>query len=82
MNEQENLSYEFGPFRLDPTSRLLLRDGQPEPLTPKAFEILLALVENSGQLVSKRELMKRVWPDTIVEEANLANNISLLRKIL
>lgn len=82
MNEQENLSYEFGPFRLDLASRLLLRDGQPEPVTPKAFEALLALVENSGQLVGKRELMKRVWPDTIVEEANLANNISLLRKIL
>ncbi len=82
MNEQENLSYEFGPFRLDLASRLLLRDGQPEPLTPKAFETLLALVENSGQLVSKHELMKRIWPDTVVEEANLANNISLLRKIL
>src|SRR5262245_5384561 len=82
MTEQENLSYEFGLYRLDLASRLLLRDGRPEPLTPKAFETLLALVENSGQLVSKHELMKRIWPDTIVEEANLANNISLLRKIL
>jgi len=82
MNEQENLCYEFGPFRLDLASRLLMRDGQLEPLTMKAFETLLALVENSGRLVGKHELMKRVWPDTIVEEANLANNISLLRKIL
>ncbi len=82
MNEQENLCYEFGPFRLDLASRLLMRDGQLKPLTMKAFETLLALVENSGQLVGKHELMKRVWPDTIVEEANLANNISLLRKIL
>jgi len=61
---------------------MLLRDGQVLPLTPKAFEVLLALVENSNHTVSKDELMRRVWPDTCVEEVNLANNVSLLRKVL
>src|SRR5215813_11815165 len=74
--------YVFEPFRLDAGEHLLLRDGRVLPLTPKAFEILLALVENSSHTVSKDELMRRVWPDTCVEEVNLANNISLLRKVL
>ena len=74
--------YEFGPFRLDAGERLLLRDGQLLPLTPKAFEVLLALVENRNHIVEKDELMSRVWPDTCVEEVNLANNISVLRKVL
>jgi Tol biopolymer transport system component/DNA-binding winged helix-turn-helix (wHTH) protein len=74
--------YEFGPFRLDATERLLLRDGQHVPLTPKAFETLKALVENGGHVIDKDELIKRVWPNTFVEEVNLAKNISSLRKIL
>ncbi len=74
--------YEFGPFRLDVTERLLLREGKPVPLTPKAFETLLALVENSGHLLNKEELLKRIWPDTFVEEATLARNIFTLRKAL
>src|SRR5215472_14122514 len=74
--------YEFGPFRLNTTERLLLRDGEPVPLTPKAFEILLALVQNSGHLLHRDELMKEVWPDTVVEENNLTQNISALRKAL
>lgn len=82
MSPPEKRIYEFAPFRIDAGERVLLRDGQPVPVTPKAFEILLALVESSGHLVEKDELMKRVWPDTFVEEANLANNISLLRKLL
>lgn len=82
MGPTEKRIYEFEPFRVDAEERVLWRDGQPVSVTPKAFEILLALVERSGHLVEKDELMKRVWPDTFVEEANLANNISLLRKLL
>src|SRR5262249_7667518 len=74
--------YEFGPFRLDAAEHLLLRDGEAIPLTPKAFDLLLALVERNGHLVEKDELLKKVWPDTFVEEANLASNISQLRKAL
>jgi DNA-binding winged helix-turn-helix (wHTH) protein/predicted Zn-dependent protease len=74
--------YEFGPFRLDPAERLLLRDGQSLPLTSKAFEALLLLVENSGHVLGKQELIKKLWPETFVEDANLTNNISLLRKAL
>ena len=74
--------YEFGPFRLDATERLLLRDQQHIPLTPKAFETLLVLVEHDGHVIDKDEMMKKVWPDTFVEEVNLAKNVSCLRKIL
>lgn len=74
--------YEFGPFRLDASERVLWRAGQPVPITPKVFEILLALVENSGCLVEKDELMKKVWPDSFVEDSNLTFNISVLRKAL
>jgi DNA-binding winged helix-turn-helix (wHTH) protein/Tol biopolymer transport system component len=75
-------AYEFGPFRLDPAERRLLRNDAPIALTPKAFDLLVVLVENAGRLLEKDELMKRVWADAFVEEANLANNISLLRKTL
>ena len=74
--------YEFGPFRLDAEKRLLLRDDEPVPLQLKAFETLLVLVRNSQQVVLKDELMKAVWPDTFVEESNLAQNIFVLRKTL
>src|ERR1700730_11431290 len=74
--------YEFGPFRLDPAERLLMRGGNSIPLSPKAFETLLLLVENSGHLLKKDELMKRVWPDAFVEEANLALHISAIRRAL
>ncbi len=74
--------YEFGPFRVDSLKRLLLRDGQPVPLTPKAFDILLVFVEHHGEALSKDELMRAVWPDTAVEENNLTRNISSLRKAL
>jgi len=80
--EDTPASYLFGPFELDPVQRLLLRRGKPVPLTPKAMETLLFLVENSGRLVDKEELMQRVWPDTFVEEGNLTTNIHLLRKVL
>jgi DNA-binding winged helix-turn-helix (wHTH) protein/TolB-like protein/Tfp pilus assembly protein PilF len=72
--------YEFGDFSVNPTKRLLLREGEIVPLTPKCFDVLLLLVSRHGQVVSKNELMKRVWPDTIVEENNLNVNVSLLRK--
>ncbi len=74
--------YQFGPFRLDVRERLLLRDDQSVPLTPKAFDLLLAMVEHHGHLLEKDELMKLVWPDTFVDENNLASNISQLRKAL
>lgn len=74
--------YEFDEFRLDPAERVLWRDGVPVPLTPKAFETLLALVERSGHIVTKADLMQRIWQDTFVEEGNLAVNVSTLRKAL
>lgn len=79
---QNSHLYEFGSFVLVTGEQVLLRDGEPVQLTPKAFETLLALVENSGHVMTKDELMERVWPDTIVEESNLAQNISTLRKAL
>lgn len=75
-------SYEFGPFRLDPEDRTLSRDGELVPLTIKAFDTLLVLVENAGSLLPKDELMRRVWPETVVEENNLAQQVSFLRKAL
>lgn len=82
MGQQDNHSYEFGRFRLKVAERVLLREGEPVPLTPKVFDILVTLVENGGQVVAKDDLMKRVWPNTFVEEGNLTQNISLLRKAL
>src|SRR5262245_53294652 len=82
MSHQSKHIYEFGPYRLDGAERLLLRDGNPIPLQPKVFDLLLALVDAHGHLLEKDELLKTVWPDTFVEEANLASNISLLRKAL
>src|SRR5712692_4509877 len=74
--------YEFGPFCLNPLKRIVLRDGEPLPLTPKCFDILLALVEHPGEVLVKEELMESIWPDTVVEEGNLNRNISTLRKAL
>jgi eukaryotic-like serine/threonine-protein kinase len=74
--------YEFGPFRVDADKEVLLRDGQPVPLTPKAFQILLVLVRRGGEVASKDEIMKTVWPDTFVEETNLTRNIFSIRRAL
>lgn len=82
MSKRESLLYEFGPFRLDPSERLLLRAGEPVPLTPKAFETLIALVKRAGHLADKEELLKELWPDSFVEESNLAQNIHALRRAL
>lgn len=82
MTQSRASHYEFGPFRLDVSERLLQRDGKEVALTPKAFELLLTLVQSRGRLVSKENLITRVWPDTFIEENNLAVHISVLRKIL
>src|SRR6202040_3604324 len=74
--------YEFGTFQLDPPERLLLCDGQPIPMPPKAFDLLVVLVERSGHLVEKDELLKAVWPGSFVEEGNLSVTVSALRKAL
>lgn len=73
---------EFGSFRVDPEQRLLLRDNEPIELSPKAFDLLLALIERSGQVVLKDDLMKQLWPDTFVEESNLGQHVFQLRKAL
>jgi len=75
-------AYEFGPYRLERPTRRLLRNGEPVPLTPKAFDTLLALVERCDRVVDKAELMRIVWPDSVVEEANLSQTIFVLRKTL
>jgi DNA-binding winged helix-turn-helix (wHTH) protein len=74
--------YEFGPFRLEPNERRLRRGDEIVALTPKAFDTLSLLVRNSGHLLEKDELIRALWPDSFVEEGNLTNNISLLRKAL
>src|SRR5271156_1794837 len=82
MSNQASQLYEFGPFRVDPRECLLLRDGEALALTPKAFETLVVLIQNAGHLMAKDELMKTLWPDSYVEEVNLSQNISILRKAL
>src|SRR5438128_2010928 len=74
--------YEFGPFRLDPTEHFLMCDGEAVQLAPKAFETLLLLIENSGHVLKKDELMEALWPNSFVEESNLTQSIFLLRKAL
>src|SRR6476620_2399023 len=75
-----NLRYEFGPYQLDPSKRILTREGEGIQLTPKATDILIMLVKHAGQLVEKDELLKEVWPNTFVEEANLSQNVFTLRR--
>jgi len=77
-----NHFYRFGEFTLDADQKVLLRDGKPLPLTPKVFDTLLILVQNSSQIVEREELMKQLWPNTYVEEANVTFNIKQLRKFL
>ena len=74
--------YAFGPYRLDQPEHRLLRDEQTIPLSPKAFDLLVALVSRAGHLVTKEQLLQEVWPGTFVEEANLSYTVSLLRKAL
>jgi DNA-binding winged helix-turn-helix (wHTH) protein/Tol biopolymer transport system component len=82
MNHHQSRFYEFGEFRLDARKRLLLKNGELVHLTHKVFEVLLVLIQNSGRVLEKDELMNQVWEGTIVEEANLKNSISTLRKAL
>ncbi len=74
--------YEFGPFRLDPAGRRLLRAGSPVILTPKVFDTLVVLVEHHGHSLSRPELIARIWPGTSVDEHNLNQSIAVLRKVL
>ena len=76
------MAYEFGPFRLEPPSRRLMRAGQEIPLTAKAFDVLVALLEQAGQVVEKGTLLGRLWPDAAVEEGNLAQQVYTARRAL
>src|SRR5438132_7617185 len=82
MNKEPFSCYQFGPYYLDPNEGRLLRNGEPVPLTPKAFATLVVLVQRSGRLVEKDELMKLLWPDSFVEESNLNQHVWTLRKTL
>ncbi len=74
--------YEFGEFRIDLGKRLLLRKGEPVSLVPKAFDILALLIQQRERIVAKADILRAVWPDTFVEDGNLTQNISVLRKAL
>jgi DNA-binding winged helix-turn-helix (wHTH) protein len=83
MNRPQNKRfYVFGVFRIDLTERVVFSDQGVVPLTPKAFDTLLVLVENCNHTLGKRELIDKIWPDSFVEENNLAQNISILRRAL
>ncbi len=82
MSSLTNNLYEFADFRLDAQSRVLRRGGTAVPLTPKAYDVLLLLIQNTGRIVTKDELMKAVWPDSFVEESNLTQTIFMVRKAL
>ena len=79
---QAKICYVFGPFQVDTRERQLLRDGKVVPLRPKVFDTLLVLVQNSGHILTKEDVMKRVWSDTAVEEGNISRTISSLRSAL
>ena len=74
--------YRFGSFALDPVAKVLFRDGQPVHVPRKAVETLQVLAESAGQVVTREEIMRAVWPDRVVEEANLAQNIAVIRRTL
>ncbi len=82
MQQKTGHLYEFGPFVLDTARHLLLREGTPVRLTRKTFDMLLVLIENRGRTVSKDELMAALWPDSVVEESNLTQQVSMIRKAL
>ena len=82
MNHSSRVCFEFGPFRIDTQRHLLFRGNEPVQLSPKAFQILLVLLQNRHRVVKKEELISTIWPDSYVEESNLAQNVFMLRKAL
>jgi DNA-binding winged helix-turn-helix (wHTH) protein len=82
INDSAKNFYEFDSFQVDVRRRLLLHEGRPVRVTPKAFDILLGLVQSGGRVISKEELMTTIWPNCFVEEGNLAQNVFLLRRVL
>src|SRR5438552_2478228 len=80
--ENKGPIYEFGEFVVDPSERVLFANGKSLRLADKVFDTLLLLIRNNGRLLTKDEMMSRLWEDSYVEESNLAKNISRLRKIL
>jgi TolB-like protein/DNA-binding winged helix-turn-helix (wHTH) protein/Tfp pilus assembly protein PilF len=82
MSTAHQVVYEFGQFTLAPAEKRLVRDGKVVPLAPKVFDTLVLLVRNQGRLVEKDELLRTLWPNSIVEEVGLAHNVSQLRKVL
>src|SRR5688572_23046471 len=82
MKELAPTTYTFAEYELDLTRRLLLRAGESIPLNAKAFDLLVVLIENRGRVIAKEELMELVWRDQFVEEANLAVQVSALRRVL
>ena len=82
MSSLTNNLYRFGEFGLDPQGRVLRRGAEAVPLTPKAFDVLLLLIQNAGRTVTKEELIKAVWPDSFVEESNLTQTIFMVRRAL
>src|SRR5215204_4391950 len=81
MSEAQKQIYEFDEFRVDPAKRLLTKGSGQIPLTPKVFETLLYLIRHAGKVIGKDELMREIWTDSIVEENNLNQNISILRRV-
>src|SRR5215475_5952779 len=82
LEQQNSQYYEFGPFRLATDEHRLYRNGEVIMLPPKEFDLLLLLVQNPGQVMNRESLIKSLWPNTVVEEANLNVHISALRKAL
>jgi DNA-binding winged helix-turn-helix (wHTH) protein len=80
----QRVTYDFGSFQVDPAQRLLRSrtKGEPLPLTAKAFDTLLCLVEHPGELIDKATLVKAIWPRVVVEENNFNQNVSALRRVL
>jgi DNA-binding winged helix-turn-helix (wHTH) protein/tetratricopeptide (TPR) repeat protein len=82
LSEQSRCQYSFGPFRLNADQHLLTQNGQPVALPPKCFDLLCLLVGSEGRLLEKERLMRALWPETFVDEANLSNLVALLRRAL
>jgi len=82
MSVENRRVYKFGGYLLDSSQRYLYREGRPVPLPPKAVETLLILVQHSGKVVDKSFLIESVWPDVVVDENNLTQNVSILRRTL